>query len=49
MSGPDGDGDEMIVKCPKCREKVKISVAEAARTKKARCSKGHEFPLVQAM
>jgi len=41
--------ETMDVKCPRCREKVTIKVADAEKKKTARCSKGHDIPLAQAM
>ena len=48
---PEGDDGEevMEVECPTCHAKVKVKVADAQRTKKARCPKGHDVPLVQMM
>ena len=41
--------DEIEVRCPECDAKVRVSVAEAERTNKAKCPNGHEVPLAKAL
>jgi hypothetical protein len=37
------------VTCPKCGETVRIPEKQAEAQMTARCSKGHEIPLVKAL
>jgi hypothetical protein len=37
------------VTCPKCGETVRIPEKQAETQMTARCSKGHEIPLVKAL
>ncbi len=42
--------DEVIeVRCPECREIVRIAREKAEREYKAKCPNGHEVPLVKAL
>ena len=41
--------DEIEVKCPDCGAVVRVAVAEAERTNKAKCPNGHEVPLAKAL
>lgn len=42
--------DEMIeVRCPKCREIVRVAREKAEREFKAKCPNGHDVPLVKAL
>jgi predicted RNA-binding Zn-ribbon protein involved in translation (DUF1610 family) len=42
--------DEVVeVRCPECGAVVRIPLAEAERTMKARCPNGHDVPLVKAL
>ena len=43
------DDEVIVVTCPECKAKVSVDAAQAERTMKARCPKGHEFPLVKAL
>jgi len=51
MSKPPAEPQEptIEVKCPVCKEKVRITEAQAQETMKARCSKGHDIELVRAI
>ena len=46
---PKDDDEQIEVRCPECGAEVKVTVAEAERTNKARCPKGHEIPLAKAL
>jgi hypothetical protein len=47
---PSKDEDEQVeVHCPECGALVRITVAEAERTNKAKCPNGHEVPLAKAL
>jgi hypothetical protein len=46
---PNDDAEQIEVKCPECGSLVRVTVAEAERTNKARCPKGHEVPLAKAL
>ena len=41
--------DEIEVRCPECGAVIRVAVAEAERTNKATCPKGHEVPLAKAL
>ncbi len=50
MSEPPSEQEPTIeVKCPVCKEKVRIREAEAQAKMKARCSKGHDIELARAI
>lgn len=43
------DEDEVVeVRCPECRETVRVPRAKAERDFVARCPNGHEIPLAKA-
>lgn len=46
---PKDDDDIVEVRCPTCEELVRVPREEAEREFIARCSNGHEFPLVKAI
>jgi predicted RNA-binding Zn-ribbon protein involved in translation (DUF1610 family) len=47
---PSKDEEDMVeVRCPECGATVRLTVAEAERTNKAQCPKGHEVPLAKAL
>ena len=48
MPSKDAD-DEIEVRCPECDAVVRVTVAEAERTNKAKCTNGHEVPLAKAL
>jgi hypothetical protein len=48
MPSKDAD-DEIEVRCPECGAVVRVAVAEAERTNKAKCPNGHEVPLAKAL
>ena len=48
MPSKDAD-DEIEVRCPECDAVVRVTVAEAERTNKAKCPNGHEVPLAKAL
>ncbi len=43
------DDRPVQVKCPECKELVKIPKGDAERDMSARCSRGHIIPLVKAL
>ena len=50
MGMPSKDEEDMVeVRCPECGATVRVTVAEAERTNKAKCPKGHEVPLAKAL
>jgi hypothetical protein len=50
MKNPPPTKDLAIeITCPECKAKVMVDAKEAERSMKARCPKGHDIPLVQAM
>lgn len=46
---PDAPSQDIELTCPECGEVVRLSEEEAERKMKARCSKGHEFPIAKAL
>lgn len=47
---PSKDEEDVVeVRCPECGATVRVTVAEAERTNKAKCPKGHEVPLAKAL
>jgi predicted RNA-binding Zn-ribbon protein involved in translation (DUF1610 family) len=47
---PSKEEEDMVeVRCPECGATVRVTVAEAERTNKAKCPKGHEVPLAKAL
>lgn len=50
MAMPSKEEEDMVeVRCPECGATVRVTVAEAERTNKAKCPKGHEVPLAKAL
>ena len=50
MSMPSKVEEDMVeLRCPECGATVRVTVAEAERTNKAKCPKGHEVPLAKAL
>jgi hypothetical protein len=49
LARPKDDDEQIEVRCPDCGASVRVTVAEAERTNKARCPNGHEVPLAKAL
>ena len=46
---PKDEEDIVEVRCPECNAEVRVPREKAEREVKAKCPKGHEFPLVKAL
>jgi hypothetical protein len=44
---PEEKGDAFEVKCPKCKRRVKVAVAEAERAMTVKCPCGEIVPLAK--
>ena len=42
-------GDEMEVRCPECKKKVKVKVTDVEQGKPVRCPSGHDIPMMKAL
>ncbi len=43
------DEPEMEVRCPECKKKFKVKIADVDQGKPVRCPSGHEVPMMKAL
>jgi hypothetical protein len=46
---PKDDEQDIEVRCPTCKEKIRISREKAERDFRAKCPNGHDVPLVKML
>ncbi len=44
----EADAEQFEVRCPVCKQVVKVDRTQAEREMRVRCPKGHDIPLVKA-
>jgi len=48
-AGGKAGGESMEIRCPQCKEKIKVSVADVEQGKPVRCPNGHDIPMMKAL